>query len=217
MRPLHELIDDKEPAWPLIRQWISESQVSVEILPTERAVGEASLQATQVTTRSPMGAIVLHTAGLLLDSGWLRFLAAGGHPRFQRSLPGWNEGRSDGFYLVADDAMGGSFAINGGALGEDRGNIYYFAPDSLCWEPCNFGYSELLVSSMTRKLQQFYESLRWEGWEAEVRELTGDTTISVYPFLWTEGGPIKVRSRRVVSVAEQIDLQFDMQRQMVRD
>src|SRR5262245_57962735 len=117
MRPLHELIDEKEPAWPLVEQWISEAEVNVEVLPAERTVGLAALHATQVTTRSPMGAIVLHTAGLLLDSGWLRFLGAGGHRRFERSLPAWNESRSNGFYLVADDAVGGSFAINGGALG----------------------------------------------------------------------------------------------------
>src|SRR5438105_2390913 len=80
--------------------------------------------------------------GLFLDSGWLRVLGAGGHPRFCRSLPAWNEGRSEGFYLIADDAVGGSFALNGGALGADRGKVYYYAPDALRWEACDFGYSE---------------------------------------------------------------------------
>src|SRR5439155_11640145 len=168
MRPLHELINDNEPAWPLVEQWIGEAVVPVEVLPADRAAGEAALYATQVTTRSPMGAIAYKTAGLLLDSGWLRILGAGGHPRFQRSLPAWNEGRGDGFFLVADDAVGGSFAINGGALGEDQGGIYYYAPDSLQWEACNFGYSEFLVWAMSAKLADFYESLRWDGWQAEV-------------------------------------------------
>src|SRR5438105_6859570 len=113
MRPLHELIDDKEPAWPLVAQWIGEAAIDVEVLPADRDTGSAALYATQVTTRSPMGAIVYKSAGLFLDSGWLRILGAGGHPRFRRSLPAWNEGRSNGYYLVADDAVGGSFAING--------------------------------------------------------------------------------------------------------
>ena len=57
MRPLHELINDNEPAWPLVEQWIGEAVVPVEVLPADRAAGEAALYATQVTTRSPMGAI----------------------------------------------------------------------------------------------------------------------------------------------------------------
>jgi len=214
MRPLRELIDDKETAWPLVEEWIKQTEVAVEVLPTDRATGEAALYRTQVTTRSPMGAIVFKSAGIFLDSGWLRILGAGGNARFQRSLPGWNEGRADGFYLIADDAVGGFFAINGGALGDDKGNIYYYAPDSLRWEPCNFGYSEFFVWAMTARMHQFYRSLRWKGWRAEVSELTGDQAINFIPFLFTKGPPIAKRSRRPVPVAEQYDLQVDIQRQL---
>jgi hypothetical protein len=157
MRPVHELVDDREPGWPLVQQWLSEAVIGVEVLPADRAAAEAALFATQVTTRSPMGAIVYNCAGLFLDSGWLRILGAGGHRRFQRSLPTWNEGRSNGYYLVADDAVGGFFALNGGALGQDRGNVYYYAPDSLRWEPCDFGYSQFLVWAMTASLGDFYD------------------------------------------------------------
>lgn len=214
MRTLYELIDDNEPAWPLVEQWISEARIRVEVLPTLVARGEAALVATQVTTRSPMGAIAYHSAGLFLDFGWLRLLGAGGHSRFQRSLPAWNEGRSDGFYLIADDAVGGTFALNGGALGEDRGNVYYYAPDSLRWEPCSFGYSEFLTWAMSDKLDMFYASLRWPGWQLEVSQLSGDESLSIYPFLFTEGPPLGDRSRRTVPVAEQYALQFDIQRQL---
>src|SRR5215831_10739950 len=100
MRPLRELINESEPAWPLVLQWISEAAVEVEVLPVERKIAETALLATQVSTRSPMGAVVYNSAGIFIDHGWLRILGAGGHPRFQRSLPAWNEGRSDGFYLV---------------------------------------------------------------------------------------------------------------------
>jgi hypothetical protein len=214
MRSLSELVDRNEPAWPLVEQWIREAAVDVEVLPVDPRVGETALHATQVTTRSPMGAIVYQTAGLLLQSGWLRVLGAGGHPRFKRSLPDWNEGRSNGSYLIADDLVGGSFALNGGALGEDRGNVYYYAPDSLRWEPCSFGYSDFLVWAMSPKLNQFYDSLRWPGWQSEVSQLTADQSISFYPFLFTQGPPLKDRSRRAVPVAEQYWLQFDIQRQL---
>ena len=214
MRSLRQLIDENEPAWPLVEQWIGAAAVDVDVLPADSAAGEAALYATQVTTRSPMGAIAHQAAGLLIDSGWLRVLGAGGHARFQRSLAGWNKGRSNGYLLVADDVIGGFFALNGGVLGKDTGNIHYFAPDSLKWESCSFGYSEFLVWAMSGKLSEFSGSLRWRGWQSEVKPLTGDQAISFYPFLFAVGPPLKKRSRRAVPVAEQYDLQLDMQRQL---
>jgi hypothetical protein len=214
MRTVAELIDRKEPAWPLVQQWIGEASVGVEVLAADPAAGDAALHATQVTTRSPLGAIAQNAAGIFIDNGWLRVLGAGKHPRFQRSLPEWNEGRSNRFFLVADDAVGGFFAINGGALGEDLGNLYFYAPDSLRWEPCGLGYSQFLVWAMSEKLHAFYESLRWDDWASEVKHLSGDQAINIYPFLWAKGPPIQERHRGPVPVAEQWGLQLDLQRQL---
>jgi hypothetical protein len=214
MRPLADLIDRDEPAWPLVLEWIAGAEVEVEVLPADPAAGEAALYATQVTSGSPMGAIALNAAGILIDHGWLRMLGAGGHARFRRSLPGWNEGRSEGFYLIADDAVGGFFALNGGALGEDLRKVYFYAPDSLGWEPCGFGYSQFLLWAMSANLAGFYESLRWEGWPSEIEPLTADQVMSVYPFFFLAGPPIKDRFRRPVPVAEQFALQLDIQAQL---
>jgi hypothetical protein len=127
MRALEDLINVDEPALPLIHEWIAKAVRPVELLPPSPARDDALLQ-TQVTTRSPLGTIVYETGGILIDLGWLRVLGSG-HDRLTRTLPGWNEGRCDGFYLVAGDAVGGFFAINGGALGPAFKDIYYFAPD----------------------------------------------------------------------------------------
>lgn len=214
MRALAELIDLEEPAWPLVQEWIAGAAVSVEVLSADPMAGDAALHATQVTTRSPMGAIAHNSAGIFIDSGWLRVLGAGHHSRFQRTLAEWNEGKSKGLYLVADDAVGGFFAINRGGLGEDLGNIYYYAPDTLRWENCEFGYSQFLVWAMSDMLAQFYASLRWSDWQAEARQLSGDQSINIVPFLWVKGPPIDERSRRAISVAEQWALQLDLQRQL---
>jgi hypothetical protein len=214
MRALSELIDREEPAWPLVQRWVGEASVPVEVLAADRAAGDAALRATQVTTRSPMGAIAHNAAGIFIDNGWVRVLGAGKHPRFQRSLPEWNAGRSNGFYLVADDAVGGFFALNGGARGEDPGKVYFYAPDALRWEPCGFGYSEFLVWAMSGELHQFYDSLRWDDWGSEVKRVSGDQAINTYPFLWAKGPPIKERHRRAVPVAELWALQLDVQQQL---
>ena len=153
MRPLHELINRDDPAFPLVRQWVEAAVHPVEILPPS-ALREDALVQTQVTTRSPMGAIVYETGGILVDGGWLRILGSG-HARLARTLPAWNAGRGDGFYLVADDAVGGFFAINGGALGEDVKNLYYFAADSLDWEPLEGGYSDFLQWAFSGRFDRF--------------------------------------------------------------
>jgi predicted hydrolase (HD superfamily) len=138
-RPLSELLNTDDPAWPLVQQWIADANKPVEVLPAPADAG-AQLEAAQVTLRSPMGAIVYHTGGLLIDHGWVRVLGGGGHPRMQRSLMGWNRGRTlddDGgnstrLLLVGDDIIGGFFAINGGALGSTSSNSPANSGRSLC-------------------------------------------------------------------------------------
>ena len=123
MKPLADLINRTEPAWPMLQQWIAEATNRVEVLPPiDDATRNEALYQTQVTTRSPMGAVIYETGGLLIDGGWLRILGSG-HPRLPRSLPACNRSRTyrnDGvpppFLLVGDDVVGGFFAIDGGGL-----------------------------------------------------------------------------------------------------
>ena len=208
MRPLSELINTQDPAWPEVQQWIAKASNAVEVLPANDKDRESALLATQVTTRSPMGAIVYETGGLLMDHGWLRILGSG-HPRLPRSLAAWNEGRTvfgdgnpPGYLLVADDVLGGFFAINGGSLGPELGSLFYFAPDSLKWECLNRGYSEILLWWLQGDVAAFYESLRWPGWEQEVNTVGGDQAIFIFPFLSTKGPPLEERHHGIVPISE---------------
>jgi 8-oxo-dGTP pyrophosphatase MutT (NUDIX family) len=116
--------------------------------------------------------------------------------------------------LVADDVLGGSFAINGGALPGPPGRVHYFAPDALEWEDLDRGYSDFLAWTLAGDLEKFYQGYRWPGWSAEVQALPGDRAFSIHPFLWAEGPPITERSRRVVPMAELFTLQLDLKRQL---
>jgi hypothetical protein len=160
-----------------------------------------------------MGAIVYETGGILVDHGWLRILGSE-HERLRRTLPGWNEGRSNGFYLVADDAIGGFFAINGGALGPDVKNVCYFAPDSLEWESLEMGYSEFLQWACTEKLDVFYEWIRWAGWESDASRLHGDRCYCFYPPLFTREGAGGNGRRGEVPVEESWGVQMDFRAQL---
>lgn len=201
MKTLAELINDADGAMPLIRGWAEQSTQTVDILPPSERRGEVLL-GLQVSTRSCMGAVAHDTGGLLLDHGWLRFLGSG-HASLPRNLLDWNDGKSNGFLLVADDVVGGFFAINGGGLGDDAGCIYYRAPDTLEWESLDIGYSDFLEWSLSERLQQFYAELRWPDWQADVARLDGDQCFSFFPFLWTREGSVTSSARTVVGIGEQ--------------
>ncbi len=199
-----------------MQQWLAESSVRCEALPASELSRAECVLRLQVTTHSTLGAVAYETGGLLVDHGWLRVLGSG-HPRLQRSLASWNAGRTmDGSHrpppilLVADDVLGGCFAINGGGLGNDVGDLYYFAPDTLRWERLSIGYTAFLQWALTAdNLAQFYSSLRWPSWQTEIASLTGDQGILVYPFLVAAGPPIGDRSRSAVPMAELYGLLVD--------
>ncbi len=113
-------------------------------------------------------------------------------------------GERPSFLLIADDAIGGFFAINGGAFGtEDAGKTFYFSPDNLEWESLGIGYSEFLTFCFSGDLTKFYEGLRWNGWQAEIKNIDGNKGMSFYPFLWTkEGKDLSKVSRRAVPIEE---------------
>ena len=76
MRSLIDLTSTPDPAWPMVQQWVVDAP-SVQVLPAERPKADDALLQLQVTLRSPMGAVVYHTGGLLIDHGWLRVLGSG--------------------------------------------------------------------------------------------------------------------------------------------
>jgi hypothetical protein len=160
MRPVEDLINTKEPGWSLVQKWIAGAKNKVEVLPCDTAKAKAALYKTQITTRSPMRAIIYTTGGILVDNGWIRILGSGSAKLF-RSLHEWNEGKATGeggkplFYLIADDVIGVFFAINGGGLGKDDGKVYYLAPDTLEWEDMGWTYTEFLLYCFSADLDKF--------------------------------------------------------------
>jgi hypothetical protein len=219
LKSLDELIRTDDPAWPMVSEWIA-SCPNVSVLPTDPVSADAALLALQVTLRSPMGALVRHTGGLLIEHGWLRILGAGGS-QMQRSLPGWNKDKAPfdedgrpGFLLIADDVMGGWFALNGGSLGPNLGHVLYFGPDSLEWQDLGAGYSDFLAWALSPDMPTFYQPLRWPGWERDIAEVTGDHALSVFPFAWASGPPLAERAKRPVPVDEQFRLSMDIARQI---
>jgi len=221
MRKVEELINETEPGWELVTEWINSAKNKVEILKVDIEKAKDALFKTQVTTRSPMGAIIYQTGGILVDNGWIRILGSG-NEKLNRTLPEWNFGKTitefgkpTPFLLIADDAIGGFFLLNGGGLGKDVGKVYYFAPDSLEFEPLDLSYSEFLEFCFNNDLEKFYQGYKWENWKDEVEKLDGDRVYSFVPFLWTkEGKEINKSSRKVIPIEEQYNLNMEFRKQL---
>ncbi|HRG18595.1 MAG TPA: DUF2625 domain-containing protein [Flavobacterium lutivivi] len=221
MRPIEELINESDSSWPLVKEWINSAKNKVEVLSVDKQKAKDALYKIQITTRSPMGSIVYETGGILIDNGWIRILGSG-NMKLNRSLPEWNLGKGfadfgeqSPFLLVADDAIGGFFLLNGGGLGKDLGKIYYFAPESLEFEPLNITYTEFLNFCFNYDLEEFYKGYRWKTWKDNVAKLSCDRVFNFVPYLWTkEGKEIEKSSRKDIPIEEQYNLNLDFRKQL---
>lgn len=208
MNPLHALIDTQDPGLPHLLALVREAQRPCQVLPPSEHNADVLLH-LQVTTRSLLGTVAFETGGILIDHGWLRILGSG-DPRLARNLKDWNTDPRRGYLLIADDAAGGFFALNGGGLGQDPGALYYWSPDSLDWEALDIGYTDFLGWALSDQSQLFYEGLRWNSWQADARAMQADQCVSFFPFLWTREGSPDSSARKVVSVQEQFAMKCEL-------
>jgi len=109
MRELTELIDQQSSGWLMVQQWLKEANNNYEVLPCDPTLARSALHQLQVTTLSPLGAVLYETGGILVDNGWLRILGSG-HPKLARAPASWTQsvatGRIFQALLVADDVSG---------------------------------------------------------------------------------------------------------------
>ncbi|MER2253382.1 DUF2625 family protein [Methylorubrum podarium] len=213
-RSIDQLVVRDDPAWPLVLSWASDPEANPSrILPPDPQHRDPVLLRLQVTTRSPLGAIVYESGGIALHGGWLRLLGSGRPTETgdgARSLVRWNEGAGafadpetqPAFLLVADDILGGFFALNGGRFGPDGlGQVFYLAPDGLAWEPLELSHTDFVHWCFFGDTRAFYADLSGLcGWDE--RPCPGfDQAFSFYPFPWSAeaGGGV---SRRAVPIDE---------------
>jgi hypothetical protein len=212
MKTLEELINKEDSGWDLVKEWLASAKNQYEILPKDTKRAEMELLNAQITTRSAMGAVIYETGGILIDYGWIRILGSGS-PQLDRGLMEWNKGKTFENYgeqpnnlLVADDVIGGYFAINSGTLGDEIGKIYYLAQDTLKWESLGCGYSDFLNWTFNGNIQKFYELFKWKTWKEDVEEISGSQTFSFVPFLWTKYNNIEELDRKIIPTKESYEL-----------
>lgn len=223
MKALEALIDTQDSGWPLIQEWMADAKNRYQILPKTSQRANQELLDAQVSTRSIMGAVIYETGGIFINEGWIRVLGSGSR-KLDRGIMSWNKGKSfqkygdrPAFLLVADDVVGGYFAINAGALGPNMGTIHYLAPDTLQWENLDVGYSDFLYWLLTGPIDTFYETFNWKNRDQDLAQVDGNHTISFVPFLWTnEGHDLEQTDKRIIPVEEHYTLTVELQKQLFK-
>lgn len=204
MRDIEHLIAVDNPAWPHLQQALAGADAIT--LPVEPEQGRRSLWGIQVTAASAMGAVALHTGGIVANHGWVRLYGGG-----SEHLPSIAEANGlggpvsapPGAIVVGHDVIGGLFAIDGGALGVAPGQVCYFGPDTLTWDGLGGGYSAFLLAALGGGLDVVFEGLRWPGWQDEVASLELSQGILLYPPPSSvEGSDVSKATRSVVSIRE---------------
>lgn len=218
VRSVAELVEVEDPAWPSVREMLAVAAVPVTVLPVDPVYAREVLFRLQVTAYSTLGALALHTGGVVVDRGWLRILG-GGHAGLPdlAAVNGVGEpGGGRGFLTVGVDVLGGQFAVNGGTLPGKLGEVCFFGADTLRWEPIGGGHSAFIGWAVGGGLADFYAGVRWPGWAEEVECLSADTGLSIHPPLWSAEGraDIAATSRRSCPIAELTALHLDTAAQL---
>lgn len=209
VRSAEELAAVTDPAWTVIQTWVNDAPSPVRVIGPDRRVGESVLYRLQVTASSCLGALALHCGALIADHGWFKILGGGGRGLHDiataSGLPSDPQSveAGPGVLLVAFDAVGGRFAVDGGSLGVAPGEVCYFGPDSLTWEPLGSGHAAFVEAVLTDGLGETFASLRWPGWQRETESLRPAEGLSLYPPPFSrEGQDVSAVSRRPVPLAE---------------
>ncbi|HEY0926406.1 DUF2625 family protein [Brevundimonas sp.] len=215
MRSLSELVEQREPALPLLQGWIEDpAGNSAALLPPDEALRADTLLALQVTTRSMLGAMAYETGGVSVADGLLRLLGSGSGRSLLRTAEAVGrplDGQYPDVLVVADDVLGGLFALNGGRFGAaGQGEVFHLAADDTVWVPLGVGHTDFVSWCLTGDLAQLYGPL------ADLPEYTAlprpafDETFSFYPFLWTREAKSGRPSVRIVDAEESLRQRLDV-------
>ena len=218
MQTLEQLTDASKSAWGTIFQWIERARNHCEVIKKDQSSAERELFTMQMPTSSPMGAVIYETGGILIHHGWLRILGSGNF-KLPRGLMDWNfsksfnqSGDKPKYLLVADDVIGGYFALNGGSLGDNLGKIYYFSPKDLTWHDLNFTYTDFLAWALNGDIEAFYQNLFWQNWQEDVKQLDGNHMFVFTPELSEDKTTeINQRERREVNIETHYNASFTEQ------
>lgn len=192
--------------WIDINEMFKNSYREVEIQLDELDNGVKSIDVLQVTSKSVLGSVILNTSGIVIDH-WIRILGHDSNTNI--GILSYNlidqtgiAKKIDKMLIVADDVVGGLFALNAGKFNTGIGEVWYFAPDTLEWESLELQYSEFIAWIARGNIDEFYRTMRWSTWKDTCKNVKSNEAILIYPFLWSSEVQIEKADKKVVPAEE---------------
>ena len=127
------MTDDKNRCfWEYFLEMISESKRDIIIYDADKITADTILKELNIPANSVIGNVILNSSGIKIDN-WIRIVGSGDNVS-RRNLLSWHNDneviKSKGLLPIADDVIGGIFALNIGGYKGINGTIWYFAPDT---------------------------------------------------------------------------------------
>ncbi len=199
--------------WEQLLDMLKKADRSVEIYDGVQVRGLKEVNELGASPDSVLGAIIINTCGIVFDK-WVYVLGQASEKYGVLNFSEAMKLNSDDLLVVARDIVGGLFALNMGRFAEDRGLVWYFAPDTLEWESLGMKYSEFIAWLAQGNLADFYDSMRWSDWRKDAESVSFDKGILIYPYLWAKECNIETASKRVVPLAEIISMNEEFARKL---
>lgn len=196
--------------WNKIKEVLYGSAREVIIFEGSTKSGQSESQKLDIPSNSALASVVINCSGIYIDN-WIRIL---GQENAKRNGIMYynvmvNHGCLDGMFVVATDVVGGIFAINISRFETEKNEIWYFAPDTLKWESLGMKYSRFIVWTVQGNTDGFYESMRWNSWRNDCKNLEFNSSYLIYPFLWARECDINTADKKMVLFDELMNLNFD--------
>ena len=196
--------------WQEINNMLRSSNRKIDLNLDESKDGIKALDILKITSKSVLGSIILNTSGIVIDN-WIRIF--GHNSNINRGIIEYNVIEENGvatkvikMLIVADDVVGGIFALNAGRFSEGIGKVWYFAPDTLEWESLEMEYSEFIAWTTQGNIDEFYSTMRWSTWKEDCKNVKFNDAILIYPFLWSNEIQLEKADKKIVPSEELLKL-----------
>ena len=202
---------NEKDLWTEIYDMISNSSKEICVFGGNENTGYGELKKMNLQRKSMLGAIVAFSSGISIDN-WIRIM--GQKNLIHKGILAYQSYQKESTVLekmtiVGQDVVGGIFAINIGKYSEGVKKVWYFAPDTLQWECMDMNYAEFVAWAIQGNTDEFYGSMRWNGWKEDCSKAGFDEMILIYPFLWSKECNLEMAAKSVVSSDELIRMNLE--------
>lgn len=192
--------------WKSIYKRLDECDKEVIYLLNKSDNANKVLDILQVKSQSFLGSIIINTSGVIIDN-WIRLL--GCDCEGNRGIVSYNlineervPTRIEKMLIVADDIIGGIFALNKGKFPSGLEKVWYFNPYTLNWESLEMDYSTFLHWISDEKMDEFYSKIRWSNWKEDAKIVRFNEAIFINKFLWTKEIQFEKLYNKILPVEE---------------